>query len=83
LVEISFQRNVVLMVSGIDIFNDADAWIRLASIDPPHEYVGILFFQRLGLSITGPHTHDQKVATAISAGRFDSIKGKFLPFNLG
>jgi hypothetical protein len=46
------------------------------------KYVGILFFERLGLSITGLHNGGDKVVTAISAGRFDTIKEKFSLFNL-
>lgn len=82
LVEIAFWQNVVLLAGGIDIFNDAEALAKLASIDRPLECVGILFFERLGLSITGLHNGGDKVVTAISAGRFDTIKEKFSLFNL-
>ena len=80
IVEIAFRPDVMVLLHDIDVFNDVDALAKLSKIDAPLEYVGILFFQALGISATGLHNQDDKVVTAISLGRFDAIAHNFCPY---
>ena len=81
LVEISFQNNLHFIVNGLSIFDDMAALEKLlAQEENPLEYVGILFLPSLGLTLSGFHTEDDKVATAICKGRLDSMLPKFKAF---
>lgn len=45
------------------MFQDSDALSRLMDLDPPVEFVGVLFFPRLGMTATGLHNDEAKTAT--------------------
>lgn len=81
LTEATLVPSASFIVNGSDVFKSATPLSDLAKIDPaPLEYVGILFFPGLGLTLSGFHNEDEKTITALSPGRFDSLKPKFKPY---
>lgn len=80
LVEISFRPNVELTIGEVSIFHDKDTLEKLIKIEPPLEYVGILFFPIMGISTAGLHNADDVSVTAIAKGRFNNVLQKFVPY---
>jgi hypothetical protein len=83
LVEVSFTREVHLIVAGIDVFHELAPVRRLAQIDPsPLESVGILYFPKLGVTLSGFHNEDPRTVTVMAAGRLDDLLPKFKPYEI-
>ena len=78
LVEITIFPEAKLLVAGANIFQEGDVHGYLKQIDEfPLEYVGLIFYQKLGLSIGGTEIGADFAVTAISKGRFDLLLPKF------
>jgi hypothetical protein len=83
LVEVSFEPEAHLIVGGIDLFFNPAALRRLAKSDPsPLESVGILFFPKLGITLSGFHKEGSRTATVICTGRLDDSLPKFKPYTI-
>ena len=55
----------------------------LAGLDPsPLESAGILYFPKLGLTLSGFHNEDERTATVMCQGRLDDLLPKFEPFRI-
>lgn len=79
--EISFTGKAHAELMHIDLLWDGDALEKLIKIHGnPLEYLDILFFPNIGLSLSGFHTDEPKVATAIAPHRFDGVLSKFKPY---
>jgi hypothetical protein len=78
LLEITVFPEAQLFINGSDIFKEQDVHQFLSLIDEsPLEYVGLIFYPKLGLSVGGTELGADFAVTAISKGRFDSILPKF------
>jgi hypothetical protein len=83
LVEATFTSEVCLIVGGADLFRHAAPLRHLASLDPsPLESVGILYFPKLGNTLSGFHDEDARTATVMCRGRLDDLLPKFKPFRI-
>jgi hypothetical protein len=75
LVEVSFTPQEQLIVAGIDVFHELAPLRRLAQVDPsPLESVGILYFPKLGITLSGFHKDDSRTVTVMAAGRLESLQ---------
>jgi hypothetical protein len=84
LVEATFTPQARLIVGGADLFRDAAPLQHLASLDSsPLESVGILYFPKLGITLSGFHNADPRTATVMCQGRLDDLLPKFKPFRIG
>jgi hypothetical protein len=80
LVEVTVFPEAQLFVLGSDIFKEQDVHQFLRSIDDsPLEYVGLIFYPKLGLSVGGTEIGADFAITAIAKGRFDFLLPKFKP----
>ena len=79
--EITFFPESKLLVSESNIFEEKDVHGFLRELDSsPLEYVGLVFYPKLGLSIGGTEIGVDFSITAIAEGRFDLLLSKFKPF---
>jgi hypothetical protein len=85
LVEVSFTPDEHVIVAGIDVFHEPWTLRRLAEVDhEPMESVGILYFPKLGITLSGFHTGGVRTVTAMAAGRLESLQliPRFKPYKL-
>jgi len=83
LAEITFMDNARLVVEGIEVFETPNALLELAKRDgSPLEMVGIVFFPKLGITLSGFHTEEEKTITALARGRVDHLLPDFKPFKV-
>lgn len=81
--EIGFSPRAKVIVEGIDVFGDQDAFDKLIQLDgEPLESLGIIVLMKLGVSLTGFHDADadQKSIGAFRRGRWDEAKGGLKKF---
>ena len=80
LVEITIFPEAKLLVEGSNIFQEVNVHGYLKQVDKfPLEYVGLIFYPKLGLSVGGTEIGADFAVTAISKGRFDLLLPKFKP----
>lgn len=83
LVEVGFGPEAPVSIGGMNPFSDPDTFINLCKLDgSPHEVLGFIVLQRLGITLTGFHDNDesQKSITAFARGRWDVLNSKMEPF---
>lgn len=82
-VEIAFYPGAQLEIDNISMFQDASALEKLIAVDSQvKEYVGILLFPSLGVTLSGFHNEDSETVTAFAKGRLDHLVHKFKPFKV-
>jgi hypothetical protein len=80
LLEIGFSSGAKVMIHGLDLFGDKEAFPKLLREDScPFEYFGFVILLDLGITLTGFHDNDasQLAVTAFVRGRWDHLKDKF------
>jgi hypothetical protein len=85
MVEASFVPGAPVMIAGVDVFTDPDAFLELCRIDgAPKEMLGFVIFLNLGLTMTGFHDLDesQKAVTAFARGRWDVLLSELKDFRV-
>jgi len=83
LVEASFAPEAHLMVGGVDLFRHRAPLRHLAALDPsPLESVGILYFPKLGITLSGFHKEDSRTVTVMCGGRLDDLLPRFKPYTI-
>jgi len=83
LVEIGFSKNARVIIYGMDLFNDANAFQALLRRDScPYESYGFIILLNLGITLTGFHDSDpnQLAITAFVRGRWNDSKNEFRRF---
>lgn len=85
LVEVGFSPEAPVSIRGIHPFTDPDAFTKLCKLDgSPHEMLGFIVLQNLGITMTGFHDNDesQKAVTTFTRGRWDALASQMKPFSL-
>lgn len=84
LVEITYYPQADLQLFGVDLFRDPESLKKLAEFDPSLlEYVGILYFPSLGITLSGFQNGEPKTVTAVARERLSHVASKFQPYRIG
>jgi len=80
---IGFGRGARVIFSGRELFGEVDPIGYCESFDPdPLEWVGFLYFMKLGIRMSGFHDGDEsgKTISVFCKGRYDEYREQMKPF---
>jgi hypothetical protein len=83
-VEVGFLPEAEVSLSGIYLFGDPTAFIKVVSSRADvYEHYGFIVIPSLGMTFTGFHDGNEadKAITVFASGRWDDLKSEFVPFS--